>query len=61
MKDRAVALAQGEMFGVLKGVLHNPIADDERHLTLIERETTLRTGNAVTKKTHSIAEQLGCA
>jgi mannose-6-phosphate isomerase-like protein (cupin superfamily) len=46
------------MFVVPKGVRHNPIADEECHLLLIERKTTLHTGSDVTDKTRSIDEQL---
>ena len=58
MESGSVALGEGEMFGVLKGVRHNPVADAECHLMLIERKTTLHTGDVVTEKTRSLAEQL---
>ena len=59
MEDSAVELDEGEMFVVAKGVRHNPVAEQECHLMLIERKSTLHTGNVVTAKTRSIAEQLG--
>ena len=43
---------------VPEGVRHNPVADAECHLMLIERKTTLHTGNVATEKTRSLAEQL---
>jgi mannose-6-phosphate isomerase-like protein (cupin superfamily) len=46
------------MFVVPKGVRHNPVAEQECHLMLIERKSTLHTGDAVTAKTRSVAEQL---
>jgi hypothetical protein len=46
------------MFVVSKGVRHNPVADQECHILLIERKSTLHTGNIVTEKTRSLAEQL---
>src|SRR4051812_42980042 len=58
MKDETVELAQGEMFVVPKGVPHNPVAEQECHVLLIERKSTLHTGDVKTGKTRSIAEQL---
>ena len=58
MEDRTVELHEGEAFVVPKGVRHNPIADQECHIMLIERKTTLHTGAEVTDKTRSLAEQL---
>jgi mannose-6-phosphate isomerase-like protein (cupin superfamily) len=58
MEDSAVELGEGEMFVVPKGVRHNPVAEQECHLMLIERKSTLHTGDVVTAKTRSLAEQL---
>lgn len=58
METHSVELAEGEMFVVPKGVRHNPVADLECHIMLIERKTTLHTGNTITEKTKSLAEQL---
>ena len=58
MEDRTVILNEGDAFVVPKGVRHNPVAEQECHLMLIERKTTLHTGTEVTEKTRSIAEQL---
>jgi len=58
MKGGAVELSEGEMFVVPKGVRHNPVAEEECHLMLIERKTTLHTGDVVTEKTRSLTEQL---
>ena len=57
----AIELDQGEMFVVPKGVRHNPVASDECHILLIERKSTLHTGDVVMDKTRSLAEQLGDA
>lgn len=54
----AVELDAGEMFVVPKGVRHNPVAEQECHLLLIERKTTQHTGTVTTDKTRSLAEQL---
>src|SRR3954471_8585533 len=58
MEDRTVVLSEGEAFVVPKGVRHNPVAEHECHVMLIERKTTLHTGAEVTDMTRSIAEQL---
>jgi mannose-6-phosphate isomerase-like protein (cupin superfamily) len=58
MKDSVVELGEGEMFVVPKGVRHNPVAEQECHLMLIERKSTLHTGDVDTAKTRSLAEQL---
>ena len=58
MEAGAVELAEGEIFVVPKGVRHNPVAQDECHVMLIERKSTLHTGDAVNEKTRSLAEQL---
>lgn len=58
MEQGAVELSEGEMFVVPKGVRHNPVAEEECHLMLIERKSTLHTGDVVSEKTRSLAEQL---
>jgi mannose-6-phosphate isomerase-like protein (cupin superfamily) len=58
MDAGAVELDEGELFVVPKGVRHNTVAGQECHLMLIERKTTLHTGDIVAEKTRSIAEQL---
>src|SRR5713101_4529446 len=58
MESGSVELSEGEMYVVPKGVRHNPVAEQECHLMLIERKTTLHTGDIVTEKTRSLADQL---
>jgi mannose-6-phosphate isomerase-like protein (cupin superfamily) len=58
MEDRTVELGQGEMFIVPKGVRHNPVADEECEIMLIERKSTLHTGDVVIEATRSVEEQL---
>ncbi|EIL84282.1 cupin domain protein [Bacillus sp. M 2-6] len=41
-----------------KGVEHQPIAEEEVHLLLIEPKTTLNTGNVLNERTVSIPEQI---
>ncbi|MBK9967175.1 MAG: cupin domain-containing protein [Holophagales bacterium] len=58
MDDTSVELGEGELFVVPKGVRHNPVAERECHLLLIERKSTLHTGMTITDKTRSVADQL---
>ncbi|MBX9902358.1 MAG: cupin domain-containing protein [Burkholderiaceae bacterium] len=58
MHTGAVELSAGQMFVVPKGVEHNPVANEECLIMLIEKKTTLHTGNIVNDKTRSLAEQL---
>jgi mannose-6-phosphate isomerase-like protein (cupin superfamily) len=58
LEDRSIELDEGEMFVVPKGVRHNPVAEQECQILLIERKSTLHTGNVTTEKTRSLTEQL---
>jgi mannose-6-phosphate isomerase-like protein (cupin superfamily) len=58
MKEKTVTLDPGEMYVVPKGVMHNPIAEEECLIMLIEKKTTKHTGDAITEKTRSLEEQL---
>jgi mannose-6-phosphate isomerase-like protein (cupin superfamily) len=58
MELGAVELNQGELFVVPKGVRHNPVAESECQVMLIERKSTLHTGDLVNDKTRSLTEQL---
>lgn len=53
-----VELEEGDLYVVPKGVRHNPVAEDECLVMLIERKSTLHTGTIRTAKTRDIAEQL---
>ena len=53
-----VNLAEGELYVVPKGVRHNPVAEEECHVLLVERASTLHTGDVITARTRSLAEQL---
>jgi mannose-6-phosphate isomerase-like protein (cupin superfamily) len=53
-----VTLAEGELFVVPKGVRHNPSAPDECLVMLIEKKSTLHSGDVVNERTRSLAEQL---
>ena len=58
MRDRTVELGPGELFVVPNGVEHNPIADEECLVMLVERKSTQHTGDQVIEATRSIEEQL---
>jgi mannose-6-phosphate isomerase-like protein (cupin superfamily) len=58
MDERTALLGPGDVFVVPKGVRHNPVADEECLIMLIERKSTRHTGNIVTDKTRAIDEQL---
>ena len=58
LEGRNVELDEGEMYVVPKGVRHNPVAEEECQIMLIERKSTSHTGAVVTEKTRSLAVQL---
>jgi mannose-6-phosphate isomerase-like protein (cupin superfamily) len=59
MEAETVELGAGDLFVVPKGVRHNPVAEEECLLMLVERKGTLHTGSTITERTRSIDEQLG--
>lgn len=58
LEQEVVELRQGDMFIVPKGVRHKPSADEECHILLIERKSTLHTGDVASELTRTITEQL---
>ncbi|WP_244248186.1 cupin domain-containing protein [Rathayibacter sp. VKM Ac-2801] len=54
-----VHLAPGEFFVVPRGVRHNPVAEDEVEIVLIETVTTAHTGDVLVAGTVPIEAQLG--
>jgi len=58
LENETVELKEGDMYIVPKGVRHKPSADDECHIMLIERKSTLHTGDVVNGLTRSIEDQL---
>ena len=58
MEGESVELDEGTMFVVPKGVRHNPVAEQECLVMLIEHKTTQHTGDVVTEKTRPLADQL---
>lgn len=57
-EDGVIELGPGESYVVPAGVRHNPVADEECLLALVEPVTTRHTGDIVTERTRSIASQL---
>ncbi|MEM1264260.1 MAG: cupin domain-containing protein [Pseudomonadota bacterium] len=57
-EDRSVELAAGDCHIVPRGVMHNPRCRDECLIALIEPVTTAHTGDVITDRTKSLAEQL---
>ena len=57
-EDNEVRLNAGEFSVVPKNTMHNPIADEECGIVLIETATTLHTGNVNTPLTKTIGQQL---
>lgn len=59
LEDGEVELGPGDTFVVPAGVRHNPVAEQECWLALVEPAETLHTGDVVDERTRSIEEQLG--
>jgi mannose-6-phosphate isomerase-like protein (cupin superfamily) len=57
-RDHTVALDEGELIIVPRGVEHRPVAEHEVHVLLFEPATTLNTGNVVTERTVGEPERL---
>lgn len=57
-EDGEVTLGPGDVYVVPAGVRHNPVADEECRLALMEPVQTKHTGDVVTDRTRSIDEQL---
>ena len=55
---RSVTVNPGEIFIVPKGVMHNPIAEEECWMLLVETVSTKHTGDVVTPLTKTIEQQL---
>jgi mannose-6-phosphate isomerase-like protein (cupin superfamily) len=58
METKTVVINAGQAYVVPKGVRHNPVADQECHIMLIEKKSTLHTGSEVIGATRSLQEQL---
>ncbi|MGF9908027.1 cupin domain-containing protein [Brevibacillus porteri] len=58
LRDGEITINEGEFVIIPKGVEHQPIAEEEVHLLLIEPKTTLNTGNVVNERTVSIPQRI---
>jgi mannose-6-phosphate isomerase-like protein (cupin superfamily) len=58
LEEKEVVLNPGDFYVVPKNTMHNPVAEEECGIVLIETMTTLHTGNVQTSLTKSIQEQL---
>jgi mannose-6-phosphate isomerase-like protein (cupin superfamily) len=57
-RDHEAVVREGEFIIVPHGVEHQPVADDELHLLLLEPKTTLNTGNIINERTVRQLEQI---
>lgn len=58
-EDDQVVLNEGDFHVVRKRMMHNPVADEECWIALVETVTTRHTGDLVIDKTKTIEQQLG--
>lgn len=58
-EDDQVVLNEGDFHVVRKGMMHNPVADEECWIALVETVTTRHTGDLIIDKTKTIEQQLG--
>jgi mannose-6-phosphate isomerase-like protein (cupin superfamily) len=58
-EDDRVILNEGDFHVVPKGAMHNPVAEEECWITLIETVSTKHTGDVLIDRTKSIEQQLG--
>jgi mannose-6-phosphate isomerase-like protein (cupin superfamily) len=61
LEDRVVVLKPGSFYTIPKNVRHNPIAEDECGIVLIETVTALHTGEEIVPGTVAIEKQLNPA
>ena len=50
-RDRDVHLGEGQMIIVEKGVEHQPVAESEAHVLVVEPKSTVNTGDVVDERT----------
>jgi quercetin dioxygenase-like cupin family protein len=58
LEDGETVLNAGEFCVVPRGVMHNPVADDECWIVLVETVTTKHTGDVETPLTKTIEQQI---
>ena len=57
-RDQTITMSEGDFHIVPRGVEHNPVAEEECWVVLIETKTTKHTGNTESSKSKSIQDQL---
>jgi mannose-6-phosphate isomerase-like protein (cupin superfamily) len=57
-RDKDVRVDEGEFIIVPRGIEHQPIADEEVHIMLLEPKSTLNTGNIENERTQSELERI---
>jgi mannose-6-phosphate isomerase-like protein (cupin superfamily) len=57
--DQEVVLTPGQFYVVPRGVQHNPVAEEEVEIVLIETVTTAHTGDVVIERTVPLDRQVG--
>jgi len=57
LEDQTVELTAGQVFVVPKGVRHQPVAQEECLILLIERKSTKHMGGVVMERTRTIEQQ----
>ncbi len=58
-EDGKAELNEGDFHVVPKGKMHNPVAEEECWIALIETVTTAHTGDVMTDKTKTVKQQFG--
>ena len=58
-ENSRVELNEGDFHVVPKGMMHNPVADEECWIVLVETISTKHTGDVIIDKTKSLEQQLG--
>jgi quercetin dioxygenase-like cupin family protein len=59
LENDEIVLGEGDVWVVPAGVRHNPVADDECWIALVEPVDTEHTGGEPSPLTRSVEEQLG--
>jgi mannose-6-phosphate isomerase-like protein (cupin superfamily) len=58
LRDGDIQLREGEFVVIPKGVEHQPVAEEEAHLLLIEPKTTVNTGNVSDERTVTVEQRI---
>ena len=58
LRDRNIRLDEGEFAIIPRGVEHQPAADEEAHILLLEPKSTVNTGNVTNERTVANLERI---